>query len=159
VTEVRSLDLSDDATAQAVVALQREAYAVEAALIGSDGIPALTESIDAVRAAGEDWLGTADREGLAGAVSWRELDDGTVDIHRLVVAPRAFRRGVATALLDALDDRFPDRRMVVSTGRDNAPARELYARRGFDMVREREVVPGLWIAEHARPARRGVTPG
>jgi ribosomal protein S18 acetylase RimI-like enzyme len=159
VTEVRSLDVSDDATVRAVVALQREAYAVEAALIGSDGIPALTESIEAVQTTGEDWLGTADREGLAGAVSWRELADGTIDIHRLVVAPRAFGRGIATALLDALDDRFPDRPMVVSTGRDNAPARQLYARRGFDVVREREVVPGLWIAEHARPARREVTPG
>jgi ribosomal protein S18 acetylase RimI-like enzyme len=165
VTEVRSLDLSDDATVEAVVALQREAYAVEAALIGSDGIPALTEPADAIRAAGEDWLGVADPQGLIGAVSWRELDDGTIDIHRLVVARRAFRRGVGTALLDVLNVRFPDRPMVVSTGRDNVPARQLYARRGFVVVREREVVQGLWIAEHTRPAgpprgaRAEVTPG
>ena len=157
VTEIRPIDLADEATAAAVVALQREAYAVEAALIGSDGIPALTESAEAVRAAGEDWIGAADDDGLVGAVSWRELADRTIDIHRLVVAPRAFRRGIATALLDALDERFPDRPMVVSTGRDNAPARELYARRGFVVVREREVVPGLWIAEHARPAARELT--
>ena len=103
---VRPLDVSDAATAQAVVVLQREAYAVEAALIGSNGIPALTQSLEAVQAAGEDWLGMSDGEGLLGAVSWRELDVGTVDIHRLIVAPRAFRLGVATALLDALDAAF-----------------------------------------------------
>ena len=156
---VRPLDVSDAATAQAVIVLQREAYAVEAALIGSNGIPALTQSLEAVQAAGEDWLGMSDGEGLLGAVSWRELDVGTVDIHRLIVAPRAFRLGVATALLDALDSRFPDRPMVVSTGRDNAPARRLYERRGFGLVRDREVMPGLWIAELARPAGPGINPG
>ena len=152
------LDLADEAIARSVLALQRDAYAVEAALIGSDGIPALTETLDDLRAAGESWLGLSDDEGLAGAVSWREMADRTVDIHRLVVAPRAFRRGVATALLDALDGRYPDRPMVVSTGRDNAPARELYARRGFGFVREREVAPGLWIAELGRPAQDRLNP-
>ena len=88
-----SLDLADETTARDVLALQRDAYAVEAALIGLDGIPALTETLDELRCAPEDWLGVADDDGLTGAVSWRELDDGTVDIHRLVVAPRAFRRG------------------------------------------------------------------
>jgi ribosomal protein S18 acetylase RimI-like enzyme len=152
------LDLTDEPIARSVLALQREAYAVEAALIGSDGIPALTETLDELRAADESWLGVSDAAGLAGAVSWRELGDGTVDIHRLMVAPRAFRQGVATALLDALDDRYPARPMIVSTGRDNTPARELYGRRGFALVREREVVPGLWIAELARPARDRVNP-
>lgn len=144
------LDLADDATARAVLFLQREAYAVEAALIGSNGIPALTETLAELRAADEDWLGVADDGGLAGAVSWRELGDGTVDIHRLVVAPRAFRRGVASTLLDELDRRFPERPMVVSTGRANEPALTLYARRGFTVLREREVAPGLVIAELGR---------
>ena len=82
------------------------------------------------------------------------LADGTVDIHRLVVAPRAFRRGIATALLDALDARFPGRPVLVSTGRGNGPALELYRRRGFTVVREHEAIPGLWVTEleRGRPA-------
>jgi ribosomal protein S18 acetylase RimI-like enzyme len=152
------LDLADEPVARSVLTLQRNAYAVEAALIGSDGIPQLTETLDELQAAGERWLGLSDDDGLAGAVSWREQPDGTIDIHRLVVAPRAFRRGLATTLLDALDERYPDRPMVVSTGRDNAPARELYRRRGFVVVREREVVPGLWIAELGRRAADGLNP-
>ncbi len=103
-----------------------------------------------MQAAGLDWLGTFDETGLTGAVSWTVLDDGTIDIHRLVVAPRAFRRGIATALLDALDARFPGRHTLVSTGRANGPARELYRRRGFTIVREREVIPGLWVTDLER---------
>jgi ribosomal protein S18 acetylase RimI-like enzyme len=145
-----TLDLADEPTARSVLELQRASYAVEAALIGSDGIPQLTETLEELRAAGLAWLGTFDETGLTGAVSWTVLNDGTVDIHRLVVAPRAFRRGVASALLDALDTRYPDRPILVSTGRGNGPALELYRRRGFTVVREREAIPGLWVTELER---------
>jgi ribosomal protein S18 acetylase RimI-like enzyme len=149
------LDLADEPIARSVLALQRESYAVEAALIGSDGIPQLTETLEELRGAGLDWLGTFDETGLTGAVSWMILDDGTVDIHRLVVAPRAFRRGIASALLDELDARFANRPTLVSTGRGNGPALELYRRRGFRVVREREAIPGLWVTELSRGGPAG----
>ena len=153
VSEPVLLDLADEAVARSVLALQREAYAVEAELIAADGIPQLSETFGELQAAGLDWLGTFDETGLTGAVSWKVLDDGTVDIHRLVVAPRAFRRGIATALLDALDSRFPGGHILVSTGRDNGPARELYRKRGFTVVREREALPGLWVTDLDRRGR------
>ncbi len=153
VSEPVLLDLADEAIARSVLALQREAYAVEAELIAADGIPQLTESLGELQAAGLDWLGTFDETGLTGAVSWKVLDDGTIDIHRLVVAPRAFRRGIATALLDALDALFPGRHTLVSTGRDNGPARDLYRRRGFTVVREHEAIPGLWVTDLERRGR------
>jgi ribosomal protein S18 acetylase RimI-like enzyme len=151
---VRELDPADPATGAAIVELQRVSYAVEAELIGSDGIPALTETLEAVRATGWGWLGVVDDAGLCGAIAWDELDDGTIDICRLVVAPRAFRRGVASRLLDALDERFPTRAMLVSTGRDNEPAVTLYRRRGFHQVADREAAPGLFVTE----LRRGAQP-
>ena len=144
------LELADETIARSILALQREAYTVEAERIGHDGIPALTETLDELRAGGEAWMGAFDDEDLAGAVSWKVLDDGTIDIHRLVVAPRSFRRGVASALLDALDGEFPDRSMVVSTGSANQPALALYRARGFVAVRDREVAPGLIITELER---------
>jgi ribosomal protein S18 acetylase RimI-like enzyme len=149
-TTLRRLDLGDEAVARSVVDLQRQSYAVEAALIADDRIPMLTETLDELRSAGLEWLGGFDDDGLTGAVSWKVLADGTVDIHRLVVAPRAFRRGVATALLDGLDASYPGRRVLVSTGRGNEPAVSLYLRRGFSVVREREVIPGLFVAELER---------
>ena len=78
-----------------------------------------------------------------------------MDICRLVVAPRAFRAGVATALLDELDRRYPANPMIVSTGSANAPAIGLYRRRGFRPVRQREAAPGLIVTELARPAKAG----
>ncbi|MBO4206636.1 GNAT family N-acetyltransferase [Micromonospora echinofusca] len=141
----------DDAVAHRVLQLQRAAYAVEATLIGSDGIPALHETVDGLRTAPERWLGAHDTDGLAGAVAYNRPDDATLDICKLVVAPRAFRRGVATALLDALDAAEPAGRTVVSTGAANTPALRLYQRRGFVAVREVEVAPGLRITHLVRP--------
>ncbi|USX49349.1 N-acetyltransferase [Lentzea sp. HUAS12] len=140
------LDLSDDTVLHELWTVQRLAYAVEAELIGFDGIPPLHESLDELRACGETFLGLYDEEGLAGAVSYR-LDGSTVDIHRLVVHPRAHRRGIASRLLDAL----PDGPQVVSTGTKNEPALALYRGRGFVETGTREVGPGVSLTDLAKP--------
>ena len=136
------LDLSDDTVLHELWTVQRLAYAVEAEIIGFDGIPPLHESPAELRACGETFLGLYDPEGLVGAVSY-QLDGSTVDICRLVVHPRAHRRGIATKLLDAL----PDGPQVVSTGSENEPALRLYRKRGFVEDGTREVAPGVFITE------------
>jgi ribosomal protein S18 acetylase RimI-like enzyme len=136
------LDLSDDAVLHELWTVQRLAYAVEAEIIGFDGIPPLHETLEELRASGETFLGLYDEEGLAGAVSY-ELDGSTVDICRLVVHPRAHRRGIATKLLDAL----PDGPQIVSTGTRNEPALRLYRKRGFVEIGTREIAPGVTITE------------
>ncbi|GGU67771.1 GNAT family N-acetyltransferase [Lentzea flava] len=142
------LDLSDDAVLHELWTVQRLAYAVEAEIIGFDGIPPLHESLDDLRASGETFLGIYDEEGLVGAVSYR-LDGSTVDICRLVVHPRAHRRGIATRLLDAL----PGGPQTVSTGTKNEPALRLYRKRGFVEIGEREVAPGVSLTDLARAHR------
>jgi len=141
----RELDVRDPRQAADVLACQRAGYAVEAELLGFDGIPPLRETLDELMHCGERFLGSYDEEGLAGVVSWEKLADATVDICRLVVAPRAFRRGHATALLDALDQAEPGARLTVSTGTANAPALALYQRRGFVPVGIREVAAGVTV--------------
>lgn len=155
-TEARRLDLSDPDTLRQLWDLQRASYAVEAELIGFDGIPALHESLEELRDCGESFLGLDDETGLAGAVSWVRLQDGTLDISRLMVHPRAHRRGIATALLDALDRAEPAWRAVVSTGTANHPALGLYRRRGFTPAGTRLIAPGtgLTLLE-----RRSMPPG
>jgi ribosomal protein S18 acetylase RimI-like enzyme len=146
VSDVEPLDLADDATLAAVVALQRASYAVEAELIGAPSLPALIETPEQLRASGETFLGATDGETLLGAVSYKR-DGDTVDIHRLVVDPGAFRRGIATALLDALERREVGAdHWTVGTGAANLPARTLYERRGFAVAEER-IVPGgvKWV--------------
>ena len=143
---VAELDLGDDATLERLVALQRASYAVEAELIGADVLPPMHETPAELRGCGETFLGAGEEGELLGAISFRRAG-GTVDIHRLVVDPAAFRRGVATALLDALEARERDAtHWTVGTGAENAPARALYERRGFTATEERVVPGGIrWV--------------
>jgi ribosomal protein S18 acetylase RimI-like enzyme len=121
--------------------------------MGFDGIPPLHETLDELRECGERFFGSFDAAGLAGVVSWKKLADGTVDICRLVVAPRAFRMGHATALLDAVDLAEPAERFSVSTGTANIPALMLYRRHGFAPVGTREVAPGVTVTLLERRTR------
>lgn len=136
---VQRLHIADRATAEAVLELQREAYRAEADLVGSDGIPGLRETIDELRACGEEFLGVIVSGALAGAISWR-YSAGTIDIHRLVVAPEHFRRGIATALVrGALGAEPAAARAIVQTASANTPATALYEREGFERFEDVEL--------------------
>ncbi|MFE2155064.1 GNAT family N-acetyltransferase [Streptomyces lavendulae] len=152
---VRPLDLTDDATAGAVHRIGRAAYAVEAELIGFDGIPALGESLAQLRARPLRWLGAVSGEGaLAGFLAWEAAPGGTVTLDRLCVDPAWFRRGIASLLLrHALTELFADRTVEVTTGADNTPAVTLYARLGFVRGADFSPVPGLTMASFTRPPR------
>jgi len=157
--EPRRLDLSDRDTLRCVWELQRAAYAVEAELIGFAGIPPLHESLQQLRDCGESFLGLDDETGLAGAVSWTRLHDGTLDICRLMVHPRAHRRGIATTLLDSLDRLEPAARSVVATGTANLPALALYRRRGFTPAGIRQVGPATTVTLLERRTAPSSVPG
>jgi GNAT superfamily N-acetyltransferase len=150
--EIRSLDLGDAGTAEAIVALQRVSYRVEADLLGARTLPALMETPRRLRRAGEQFLGAFEGERLVGAVAWKRTGP-LVDIHRLVVHPDRFRRGIAGRLLAALDAHEPGaERAVVATGAANAPARRLYEQRGFTAVEERLADGGIPIVIYERRA-------
>ncbi|GAA4073272.1 GNAT family N-acetyltransferase [Nonomuraea soli] len=145
---MRLSDISPDET---LWSLQRLSYAVEAELIGDDRIPPLHESLDDLLSEPLTWIGAFDEEErLIGAIAWSIDDDGLLDIERLVVAPSAFRRGVGRTLVTEALTRAGARGALVSTGRDNKPARSLYERLGFAWVEDVEVIPGLWITRYAR---------
>ena len=151
--QVVDLDLSDTEIATELLALQRRAYEVEAALIGSRDIPPLRESLDELRSSGETFLGVVVQGRIAGAVSYRLLE-GTVDLHRLIVDPARFRGGIGTALVRAaLAAESSAVRAIVQTGADNEPARALYLREGFEQTGELEVVPGLRVARFSKRLR------
>jgi GNAT superfamily N-acetyltransferase len=148
--ELRRLDATDPAVAAEILELQRRAYRIEADLIGSDGIPPLTESLEELQGSGETFLGAFVDGDLAGAVSWR-LDGDTLDLHRLVVDPGRFRGGIGTALVRAALAAEPAaRRAIVQTGAANEPAKRLYLREGFEELDEVEVGPGLWVTRFRR---------
>ncbi|WP_405532183.1 GNAT family N-acetyltransferase [Streptomyces avidinii] len=151
--EIRPLDLTHDATAAGVHRIGRAAYAVEAELIGFDGIPALGESLAEMRARPLNWLGAFSGDGsLDGFLAWEEEGE-RICIDRLCVDPGRFRRGVGSLLLrHALTEAFAGRTVVVTTGAANAPAVTLYERLGFSRGQDFSPVPGLTMASFARAA-------
>jgi ribosomal protein S18 acetylase RimI-like enzyme len=149
--EIAPLDLGVPADAEALMAVQRAAYRIEADYLGTDDLPPLRESAADVRAWGESFLGARVGGRLVGAVSWKALGDGTVDIHRLVVHPDAFRQGIGSALLEALDARLQPVRTIVATGAANLPARRLYEGSGFRAVDEHAAAGGVRIVTMERP--------
>ena len=152
IVEIRALDLGDRDTVDAIVALQRASYRIEADLLGARTLPALTETPRQLRGCGEDFLGAFEGDRLVGAVSWKRSGP-VLEIHRMVVHPDRFRRGIAARLLAALDEHEPGvERTVVATGADNPPARRLYERHGFTPVEERVVSGSIEIVMYERRA-------
>ena len=84
--------------ARALLGIQHAAYALEAALIDDDRIPALHEDVDDLLAANLLWLAAFIDRRLVGAVGWSE-DHEELDIDRLIVAPAMHRRGAGSALI------------------------------------------------------------
>ena len=152
---LEELDIARREIASAVLELQRRAYRIEAALLGSDEIPPLHESLEELQASGETFLGAFLDGILAGAISWR-VEDGVIDLHRLVVDPSRHRAGVGTALVRAALAAEPEaERAIVQTGAANEPARRLYRGEGFEEIDDIEVAPGLRVTRFAKRLLRG----
>ncbi len=144
---------AEAAKAERLLLVQRAAYAAEAELLGFDGIPPLHETVEElVGAEQQRWLGRFAGAELVGGLAWEEDGAAGLELSRLVVAPAAWRRGHATALLDAFDALAGDRAVSAMTGAANAPALALYARRGFRVAGEEEVAPGVRLTRLLRPA-------
>ncbi|WP_447008293.1 GNAT family N-acetyltransferase [Saccharothrix isguenensis] len=142
------LDLTDDATAEAVHRIALQSYAVEADLIGSTAIPGLHESLDDIRRLPLRWLGGYVDGELVAFVGYAKVD-GVLDIDRLCVAPSHFRLGFARRLVEqVLAEGGP---AIVSTGAANAPAIALYESLGFRLVDTVVVGGGLRIAQFGHP--------
>ena len=113
--------------------------------MGFDGIPPLHETLAQLQSQPLIFLGASCDGALAGVLGYRR-DGDTVDIDRLAVDPRFFRRGLAGKLLRELFVRERDAdRFTVSTGFGNQPAVRLYERFGFRVVGEGTPAPGTRI--------------
>ncbi len=144
---IKRLNLQDDFLVARLIEIQQKAYRIEAALIEFDGIPALTETADNLRAAQEIFDGYFVENNLAGVVSYA-LEGQTLDIGRLVVHPDYFRRGIASALLNHIEQVEPTAsRIIVTTGARNTPACNLYLRHGYIQIETFTIADVLTMAK------------
>ena len=140
---------ADPFVVAALLSLQREAYAVEADLLGDDRLPPLQEDEHALAAWRGRWLTAWDGVDLVGAAAWTVGVDH-VEIAKVMVAPSAMRRGIGSTLLARVLEAADDRPVVVATGRANAPATALYAAHGFAHTGDEQVPPGIWVSRFRR---------
>lgn len=137
-----NIDITNMKVAEAILKLQLESYRIEAELIDFYEIPPLLDTIDTLRNCGETFLGYVSDGEIVGAISFKK-NDTLLDIHRLMVDPNHFKKGIARKLLnyvECFDHQITE--MTVSTGTKNIPAINLYNHFGFQKVNE------LIVADH-----------
>ncbi len=99
--------------------------------INSTAIPRLYDTVADIQSCDEIFYGYFFEDTLAGFISFK-IDEEEVDIHRLVVSPDHFHKGIATKLLLYVFDMFsPSKTYIVQTGKENTPALSLYKKHGF----------------------------
>lgn len=109
--------------------------------MGFDGIPQLHETFAEIQNSTEIFTGYLERQ-LQGVISYR-VKEGVVDIHRLVVSPNHFRKGIGKSLVEYLLKQYDGYEFAVSTGTANKPAISLYKALGFQEQGSIEVAPGI----------------
>ncbi|MGD8191921.1 GNAT family N-acetyltransferase [Brevibacillus ginsengisoli] len=140
---IKRLLVEEQETAKRIWELQIPSYEVEANLINFFEIPPLRETVEDLQKCGEIFYGLWMDDELAGAISYKR-EENTLDIHRMMVHPRHFRKGVASRLVEYVEQIEEGiEEILVSTGSKNTPAVNLYKRYGFEPIGELEIAPGV----------------
>lgn len=115
-------------------------YAVESKILNATDFPPLKRSLENYLNSKTAFYGYLENEALAGVIEINQQDRFT-HIQSLVVAPKFFRKGIASRLLEYTFDIFGSKLFIVETGLDNSPATELYLKFGFIEVNQ-------WNTDH-----------
>ncbi|TNU73249.1 GNAT family N-acetyltransferase [Miniimonas arenae] len=131
------IDVVDDADAGELLTVRRAAFVTEAQRYGDPHLPALTQTLEELRAD----LARADVVTIGG---WRghrmvgsirvELEGGRATLGRLAVVPDLQGLGIGTQLLLAVLQYLPEQtqEVWVFTGQDSRQNLAMYARHGFE---------------------------
>jgi len=141
----------DDAAA--ILALQKRAYESEARLYDDWSIPPLTQSLESLcQELTRSVALKCEREGtIVGSVRGT-LNDGVCHIGRLIVEPAFQRRGIASALLAAIELEFPAARSFeLFTGSRSADNIRLYERHGYQRTTTRVLSPQVTLVYLIKP--------
>ncbi|PYZ93936.1 GNAT family N-acetyltransferase [Salipaludibacillus keqinensis] len=132
---IKIINISNRKHAKDVLNVQIPSYKVEAEIIDSYEIPPLKDTVYNLQNCDETFIGYYENKQLCGAISIKVVDD-EVDIHRLIVHPKHFRKGIAQLLLNFIESKFKVETIKVSTGSKNAPAVRFYKKNGFQNIKE-----------------------
>jgi ribosomal protein S18 acetylase RimI-like enzyme len=129
------------ADAAQILALQRLAYASEAQLYEDWSIPPLTQTLESLQSEilNDTVLKAMDDQTLIGSVR-ATVSDNICRIGRLMVHPAHQGRGVGTALMQTIEERFPAAsRFELFTGSRSEANIRLYVRLGYVLTGARRI--------------------
>lgn len=135
---IRKIDISDRKNAKEILNIQIPSYNVEAKLIGFYDLPPLKDTVDKLQQCEETFFGYYLKGELCGAISIK-VENDEIDVHRLIVHPNHFRKGIAQRLLDFIESMDGIKTIKVATGHKNTPAISFYKKNEFQRVKEVEV--------------------
>ncbi|KOP82677.1 GNAT family N-acetyltransferase [Cytobacillus solani] len=128
---IKKIEITNKRNAENVMNIQIPSYEIEAEIIGYFDIPPLKDSIPALMHCGETFIGYYINEELSGVLSFK-CEKDIIDIHRLMVHPSHFRKGIAKGLLEYIErNAMGIKTLIVSTGSKNIPAIHFYEKFGF----------------------------
>jgi ribosomal protein S18 acetylase RimI-like enzyme len=150
-----SIDVADRADLPDVLRIQHAAFDRVAARFGVDReeMSPLRETLgdlEALNLGGVRTLTARDGHRIVGTVRGSLRDSGEVEVGRLAVDDGFLRRGIARALMLALEESFPDAsRFVLFTGAEAVEPLGLYASLGYSIFRTERVGPWdlVWLAK------------
>ena len=133
------MDITNPKFAEEVLNIQIPSYKVEAEIIDYYEIPPLKDTVETLQQCGETIFGYYLSGELCGAISIK-VENDVMDIHRLIVHPKYFRKGIAKMLLDFIESNLEGiETIIVSTGSKNTPAVNFYEKNGFSKIGETRV--------------------
>ncbi|CAH0315953.1 putative N-acetyltransferase YvbK [Peribacillus sp. Bi96] len=142
---IKKIDMTNPKLAEDVLNIQLPSYMVEAELIHFYEIPPLKDTVDTLQQSGETFYGYYLNDELSGVISIK-VEKGIIDIHRLMVHPTHFRKGISKMLLEFIENNEKDiETIIVSTGSKNTPAINFYEKNGFSITGETNVTERLSV--------------
>lgn len=142
---IKQLNVEDNLIAEDVIDLQKASYIVEAQLMNFYEIPPLKDTIDSIKKSDETFYGFYIENNLCGLISYK-LEEKILDIYRVAVHPKYFRKGIARKLIQHIEDINPKvEKVIVSTGAKNEPAIRLYLSLGFQTIKTVEALKAVYI--------------
>jgi ribosomal protein S18 acetylase RimI-like enzyme len=132
---IKIIDIRYTRNAEDILNIQRPSYEVEAEIIGTYEIPPLKDTVHTLQQCEETFFGYYEKDELCGAIAIK-VDDDVLDIHRLIVHPNHFRKGIAQLLLNFIESKFEVEIVIVATASKNNPAISFYTKNGFQNIKE-----------------------
>ncbi|MED4238197.1 GNAT family N-acetyltransferase [Priestia megaterium] len=142
---IKRLDNKNREIATEILSTQIPSYLVEATIIDYYDLPPLKDTIDSLQQCQETFFAYYLQEELCGIISFK-LDRTEVDLHRLIVHPEHFRKGIAQKLLDFVETIEGVKSMRATTGAKNTPAINFYLKNGFRKLQEVKVDEHLTLS-------------